>query len=181
MYQANRLLLSNGSKPNLSRGFVKEDDLEHAGTDLPERLISEHPNYVTPVGLAQLEADASRLDKERLALTAQKDDETAKQKLAVVDRDLRYFSARLEHAIVVEPEEQDKSVVLFGALVSVEDEEGSVQPFNIVGEDEADISNHKVSYVSPIAKALIGRKVGDSVLWKRPAGDVFLEIIEISY
>lgn len=165
----------------MSRGFVKEDDLEHAGTDLPERLISEHPNYVTPKGLAQLEGEANKLDKERAALIALKEDETAKQKLAVVDRDLRYLSTRLEHAIIVKPTEQDKNTVLFGATVEVEDEEGNKLQFQLVGEDEADITQQKVSYVSPIAKALIGRKVGDSVTWKRPAGLLELDIIEINY
>ena len=165
----------------MSRGFVKEDDLEHAGTDLPERQISTHPNYVTPVGLKQLEDEANALDKTRADLVGQKDNETVKQKLAGADRDLRYFSARLEQAILVKPAEQDKSTVLFGATVQVEDEEGELLQFHLVGEDEADIAKQKVSYVSPIAKALIGRKVGDSVIWRRPAGAIELEIIEITY
>ncbi len=165
----------------MSRGFVKEDDLEHAGTDLPERQISTHPNYVTPVGLKQLEDEANALDKTRADLVSQKDNEAAKQKLAVADRDLRYLSARLEQAILVEPAEQDKSTVLFGAKVQVEDEDGELLRFHLVGEDEADIAQQKVSYVSPIAKALIGRKVGESVMWKRPAGAIELEIIEITY
>lgn len=165
----------------MSRGFVKEDDLEHAGTDLPERLVSLHPNYVTPEGLRQLENKASGLDKERATLVAIKDDELAKQKLAITDRDLRYLSARLEHAILVDPANQNKSTVLFGATVKVEDEEGAILQFHIVGEDEADIAHQKVSYVSPIAKALIGQKVGDSVTWKRPAGVLQLEIIDINY
>jgi|TARA_B110000305_G_C19011349_1_gene435037 transcription elongation GreA/GreB family factor len=165
----------------MSRGFVKEDDLEHAGTDLPERQISTHPNYVTPVGLKQLEDEASALDKTRADLVSQKDNEAAKQKLAVADRDLRYLSARLEQAILVEPAEQDKSTVLFGAKVQVKDEDGELLRFHLVGEDEADIAQQKVSYVSPIAKALIGRKVGHTVMWKRPAGAIELEIIEITY
>jgi transcription elongation factor GreB len=165
----------------MSRGFVKEDDLEHAGTDLPERPVSSHPNYVTPEGLRQLKNNANELDKERSTLVSIKDDEAAKQKLAIVDRDLRYLSARLEQAILVEPANQDKSVALFGATVKVEDEEGNILRFHIVGEDEADITQQKVSYVSPIAEALIGRKVGDSVTWKRPAGLLQLEIIEINY
>ncbi len=182
MFLANHRQRLSGNKVNtLSRGFVKEDDLEHAGTDLPERPVSEHPNYVTPIGLTQLEDEAKQLDKERVALATAKGDETVKQKLAVIDRDLRYLSARLKQAIVVDPTEQDKNTVLFGAKVQAEDEEGDMLTFNIVGEDEADISQLKVSYVSPIAKALIGRKIGDTVLWKRPAGDMQLEIIEINY
>jgi len=165
----------------MSRGFVKEDDLEHAGTDLPERLISEHTNYVTPNGLSILENEATRLDAERITLSTLKGDETAKQKLAVVDRDLRYLSARLEEAVVVDPAQQDKETVLFGASVIVEDETGETWQFHIVGEDEADMSQQKVSYISPIARALIGRKVADNVVWKRPAGDLVLDIIEINY
>lgn len=165
----------------MSRGFVKEDDLEHAGTDLPERPVSPHPNYVTPAGLKQLEDAATALDKERAALSHQKDNDAAKQRLAVVDRDLRYLSARLKSALLVESAQQDKNTVLFGATVKVEDEEGELQQFSIVGEDEADVSQQKVSYVSPIAAALIGRKVGDNVRWKRPAGILELEIIEINY
>lgn len=165
----------------MSRGFVKEDDLEHAGIDLPERPVSPHPNYVTPIGLKQLEDAANALDKERVSLVGDKENETAKQRLAVIDRDLRYLSVRLKDAILVEPTNQDRSTVLFGAIVKVEDEAGELLEFHVVGEDEADIAQHKVSYVSPIAKALIGRKVGDSVRWKRPAGILELEIIEINY
>ena len=165
----------------MSRGFVKEDDLEHAGTDLPERPLSLHPNYVTPRGLQLLEAEASRLDKLRADLVNRKEDAIAQQQLANIDRDLRYFAARLEQAILVEPALQDKSRVLFGATVLVEDEDGVQHSFSIVGEDEADIAQQKVSYVSPIAKALIGRKVGDSVVWQRPAGNMQLDIIHIHY
>jgi transcription elongation factor GreB len=165
----------------MSRGFVKEDDLEHAGTDLPERPLSPHPNYVTPLGLKLLQNEAYELDLIRADLISRKDDAIAQQELAKIDRDLRYLSARLDQAILVDPSKQPKETVLFGAKVEVEDEAGNILQYAIVGEDEADISQHKVSYVSPIAKALIGRKVGDSVDWQRPAGNLTLEIIKINY
>ena len=164
----------------MSRGFVKEDDLEHAGTDLPERPVSAQPNYVTPHGYWLLEQSAEKLDAER-ALLIGKDDDAAKQKLAMVDRDLRYYSAKLESAIVVGPSQQAKETVLFGAIVDVEDDEGETRQFSIVGEDEADIATNKVSWASPLAKALISHKVGENVVWKRPAGDLNLEIIKINY
>lgn len=166
----------------MSRGFVKEDDLELAGTDLPERPISELPNYVTATGLAQLKDSENALLDERELLAPKKEDPTAVQRLAMVDRDLRYVQARLEQAILVEtPKDQTPSSVVFGTTVSVEDDEGEQHHFQIVGEDEADIALNTVSYASPLAKALIGHKVGDSVRWKRPAGDLNLEIINITY
>ena len=165
----------------MSRGFVKEDDLEHAGTDLPERPVSPHPNYVTPVGLKLLQQAAEQLEQERTELFPRKEDPIANQRLSVVQRDLRYYEARLEQAILVNPADQPADTVLFGATVTVEDEEGENRVFSIVGEDEADIAVNKVSWVSPLAKALIGHKTGDSVTWIRPAGNQLLEIIEITY
>ena len=165
----------------MSRAFVKENDLEHAGTDLPERPQSEHPNYVTPSGLAQLHQKAAQLEEEHLRLSPLKEDPIARQQMAVIERDLRYIQGRLERAIPVNPAEQQQDVILFGAIVEVEDEEGATHVFEIVGEDEADIHNNKVSWVSPLARALIGQKVGDSVIWKRPAGDLALEVTDIRY
>ena len=165
----------------MSRGFVKEDDLEHAGTDLPERPISPHVNYVTPYGLKQLRDAIEKLESARLNYVHRKEDPNAQQALAIIDRDLRYFFARLESARYVDPNHQPKDTVVFGAHVKVEDENGESLQFNIVGEDEADIDQHKVSYVSPIAKALIGKKIGDQAIWQRPAGRMTLEIIEINY
>jgi transcription elongation factor GreB len=165
----------------MSRGFVKEDDLERAGTDLPERPVSPHANYVTPTGLQQLQLTAKTLESERVEYTKRKEDTNAQQKLAEIDRDLRYFVARLESVQLVTPEQQPQHTVLFGAKVTVVDEDGEQQQFQIVGEDEADIAQHKVSYVSPLAKALLGRKVGDSSTWQRPAGPLQLDILNIEY
>jgi transcription elongation factor GreB len=165
----------------MSRGFVKEDDLELAGTDLPERPISPHTNYVTPDGLQQLQQSVKTLENQRQQHTAHKEDPNAQQKLAEIDRDLRYLVARLESAQLVDPAQQPRHTVLFGASVTVEDEEGEQSLFKIVGEDETDIALQKVSYVSPVAKALLGRKVGDSTVWQRPAGAMQLEILNIEY
>ena len=165
----------------MSRGFVKEDDLEHAGTDLPERPLSEHPNYVTPLGLLQLQQQVAQLEQERQQLAPKKEDPVVQQRLGMVERDLRYFEARLEQAILVDPVNQPSGVVLFGATVTTEDENGEIQHFTIVGEDEADIAANKVSWVSPLARALLGHKAGESVSWKRPVGDLTLEITTINY
>jgi transcription elongation factor GreB len=165
----------------MSRGFVKEDDLELAGTDLPERPVSQDPNYVTTQGLKQLADFVETLSKEHARLSPKSEDPSISQKLASIERDLRYYETRLEQAILVEVAIEKPITVVFGTVVTVEDEISKQHRFHIVGEDEADATINKVSYTSPLAKALIGHKVGESVIWKRPAGNLALEIIEISY
>ena len=165
----------------MSRAFVKENDLEHAGIDIPERPLSDAPNYVTPNGLQLLNQKIDALEMEREKLKQKKDDPMIKQKIAMIDRDMRYFAARIESAILTSPKDEDHTIVLFGAKVTVEDEEGKMSTFEIVGEDEADIHLNKVSYLSPLAEALIGAKVGDEVTWEKPMGDTYLTIQKITY
>ena len=172
-------ILSKDKK--LSRAFVKENDLEHAGIDIPERPVSDEPNYVTPNGLKLLNEKIDALEIEREALKNKKDDPIAKQKIAIVERDMRYYATRIESAILTVPSEEDHSIVLFGAKVTVEDEEGKFSTYQIVGEDEADIHQGKVSYLSPLAKSLIGSKFNDEVTWEKPMGYSHLTIQKIEY
>lgn len=165
----------------MSRAFLNEDKFELAGDELVERPVSPETNYVTAAGLKQLQDEAQRLEALRNQLAAQKDDAFAKQQKVEVERDLRYYTARLESAIVVESGTHPQDEIRFGAIVSMVEEDGQKLEFAIVGEDEADISQHKVSWASPLAKALIGHKVGETVVWKRPAGAAELEIIGIRY
>ena len=165
----------------MSRAFVKENDLEHAGIDIPERPLSDEPNYVTPRGLSLLNQTIDDLEKERETLIAKKDDPMVKQKIAVIERDMRYFAARIESAILTNPKDEDPTHILFGAKVTVEDEEGKLLTFEIVGEDEANIYEGRVSYLSPLAEALIGAAVGDEVIWEKPIGDSYLTIQKINY
>ena len=172
----------------MSRGFVKEDDLEHAGTDVPERQISAHPNYVTANGYAQLQAEAVALEQTIIKLKAKKDDQQTQQQLAIANRDLRYVAARLEHALLTKPDAASIALnknmpdhVVFGTKVTVEDENGIAQSYEIVGEDEADVKAGKVSWTSPLANALIGHKLDEEVVWARPAGNQTLTITHIEY
>ena len=165
----------------MSRAFVKENDLEHAGIDIPERPLSHEPNYVTPRGLQLLNDTIDHLEKEREALNAKKDDPMIRQKIAVIERDMRYFAARIESAILTHPKEEDPSHVLFGAKVTVEDEKGIMLTFEIVGEDEADLKLGLINISSPIARALIGKEEGDVASVQAPAGLRQYEIIKVSY
>ena len=164
----------------MSRGFVKEDDLEHAGTDVPERPVSAEPNYVTLKGYAFLEQLAADLTIKQHDLFLMKDNQAAIQELAIVNRELRYVVARLQSALITQPNFEAQQVV-FGATVTVEDENEQYYTYQIVGEDEADIKANKISWISPLAKALIGLKVNDSAVWKRPAGDLTLNITKIYF
>ena len=165
----------------MSRAFVKENDLEHAGIDIPERPLSDEPNYVTPNGLKLLNQKIDGLETERKNLKQKKEDPIIKQKIAAIERDIRYFAARIESAILTSPKDEERGIVLFGAKVTVTDENSNFSTFEIVGEDEADIHLNKVSYLSPLAEALIGSKVDDEVMWEKPMGDTFLIIQKITY
>jgi transcription elongation GreA/GreB family factor len=163
----------------MSRAFVNEPDEGVPAEDLPERQVSEHPNYVTPAGLEQLEAKVGALETRRLELLEQDDDPEGE--LDYVDRDLRYFTARLESAIPVDLSRQPRRKVAFGAAVTVSKPGGERQTFTIVGEDEADLREGKISYVSPLAEALLDARVGKKVLWRRPAGNLQLTVEAIDY
>jgi transcription elongation GreA/GreB family factor len=164
----------------MSRAFVKENDLEHAGIDVPERPISAEKNYVTPDGLMELEEKISNLEAERKksSLTT---DSINKQKKLQLERDLRYFINRLESAILVIPQEQDKNKVLFSASVDIKNESGEILNYQIVGEDEANVKENKIAYNSPLAKALIGNALDEEVVWIKPSGNEILTIVNIQY
>jgi len=140
----------------MSRAFVKE--LEDAIEELPERTISPHPNLVTAEGLAHIEAEVTRLQQDHAAAQAA-NDRTA---LARTARDLRYWTARRATAQLV-PAPSNRSKVHFGSTVTIFRNDGRRQTFRIVGEDEADPAHGTLSHVSPLARALFGRQVGDAI------------------
>jgi transcription elongation GreA/GreB family factor len=149
----------------MSRAFVKEG--EGAAEPLPDRPISPHPNLVTRQGLALIDAALAQL---REAHTAAGED---RDKLASIARDMRYWAARRASAQLV-PEPEDASEVRFGATVTI-DRDGRHQIYRIVGEDEADPAQGTLSYVSPLARALMGKIAGDVVR----VGNSDAEIVEI--
>jgi transcription elongation GreA/GreB family factor len=147
---------------------------------LPERPISSEPNYVTPAGLAKLRKKVEELHKEHARLKGAEQD-FDRPRLAEIERDLRYYQVRLDAAVLVDVSKQPRDEVRFGASVKTENEDGVVQSIAIVGEDEADAAHGRVSWQSPLAKALMGAKVGDTVTWNRPAGSTTLNVLEIHY
>lgn len=166
----------------MSRAFVKESDGDQPGDELPERPQSPHPNYVTAGGLKALERQLEKLQKERRELTDAKDPALLdREHLKLVERDLRYLQERIDRAQVIDPNTLPHDRVGFGATVETVDENDEKRKFVIVGEDEADPKLGKISWVSPLARTLTGAKIGDTVVWKRPAGDLSLEVEAITY
>jgi transcription elongation GreA/GreB family factor len=166
----------------MSRAFVKESDDDLSAGELPERPVPAHANYVTPLGMEQLRVRVRDLAEqhEQLKAVAEEDSE-AKRKLREVERDQRYFNAQLERAEVVDPAGHPLGEVRFGATVKVEEADGRIETFHIVGDDEADVTVGKISWGSPLAHSLIGAKVGETVKWQRPAGDTEVEIVAVEY
>ena len=165
----------------MSRAFVKENDDAADGDGLPERPVPTHPNYVTAYGLAQLQARVHDLVAccDVLKPVAV-DDSGARYNLRALERDLRYFRAQLERAELVAAAPQHDTVH-FGARVTICDDDGTQQQVRIVGDDEADAAKGDISWASPLARALIGARVGDVVTWRRPAGAAQIEILAVNY
>ena len=139
----------------MSRAFVNED---HFVEDLPDRPISDHPNLVTENGLRLIDAALQTARRDYGEAQAAGD----RGALASAGRDLRYWSARRATAQLV-PSDPENAAVQFGNTVTIIRDDGREQSFAIVGEDEADPANGTVSHASPLARALLGKTVGDVI------------------
>jgi transcription elongation GreA/GreB family factor len=153
----------------MSRAFVKEQDDEFV-EEWPDRPISPYPNDVTETGLALIE---QALEKARAEVAAAQE-AGDRNELARAKRDMRYWMARQATAHVVRPP-ADHSIVHFGNAVTIVRDDGRRQTFRIVGEDEADPAKGSISHVAPLARSLLGKRVGDTV----PAGKGSAEIVAI--
>ncbi|GES43571.1 transcription elongation factor [Rhizobium dioscoreae] len=145
----------------MSTAFMKEESAETAAeTVLPDRPISPHPNRVTEAGLKALELQLQDARKAYEAASAIEDINERRRQTAIPLRDARYFAERVRTAEVM-PAPASSEVVVFGSTVTYSREDGRVQKYRIVGEDEADPKAGSISYVSPVARLLMGKTVGD--------------------
>src|SRR5689334_8701411 len=143
--------------------FTREEDYEAQAVNLPDRPVSAHPNLVTASGLAQIEAELAAARAAYAAAQTEGGISADRTAMARATRDLRYWSARRASAQLTEPDGAADAVV-FGRTVELAREDGRTQVFRIVGEDEADPKAGSVSYVAPLAKAVLGKRVGDVVV-----------------
>ena len=156
----------------------------------------ERPNYITPQGLQKLKDEKHQLwSVERSEVvkvvtwaasngdrSENADYQYGKRRLREIDRRVRFLTKRIEAAVVVNPDEQtNRDQIFFGAFVTYENEREEKVSIRIVGEDEVDSSNGLISWISPVARALMKARVGDLVTVKTPKGDDELEILEIRY
>ena len=161
----------------MSRAFVKEGTGELE--PLPDLPLSPHRNVVTLRGLAALRA---RLAETQALLTRlrARPDRLDRLPEAAAERDIRYLEARLRTAIPVDPATLPETEVAFGLQVTVADDDDQETRYEIVGEDEADAALGRIAPQSPLARALMGARVGDEVVWNRPAGPLSLLVLHIA-
>jgi transcription elongation factor GreB len=182
----------------MNKAFVKESDADDDAKDDvgAPALPAGSKNYMTPAGYAQLDAEFNQLWKverprlvETIAWAASNGDRSengdylyGKKRLREVDRRIRFLSKRLEHAEVVDPAtREDSDQVFFGATVTVADSDGTESTYAIVGIDEADASRGRIAWISPMARALLKAREGDTVSVQTPEGRREVEIVEVRY
>jgi transcription elongation factor GreB len=180
----------------MSKAFTKETDREDDNTDETDALSGGEKNYMTPNGLAALRAEWHKLFHverppvvQTVSWAAGNGDRSengdyiyGKKRLREIDRRVRYLLKRIDSAVVVDPKQQKHlDQIFFGANVTYAREDSSEHKVQIVGIDEADLDAGKISWLSPIARALIKSRVGDEVQVRTPAGAETLKILSITY
>lgn len=202
--QCRRLLLvcytgqvTEQSCRDMSKAFVKESDAEfEEEDDVPDPSPKGVKNYITPRGFKALQDELKHLRRDErpkiveiVSWAAGNGDRSengdyiyGKKRLREIDRRMRFLLKRLEAAEIVDPTQQpNKDKVFFGATVTYADEEDNERTVRIVGVDEADLDRGEVSWISPIARALLKSEVGDVVEVRTPRGPQQVEVVEILY
>lgn len=155
--------------------------------------MSEQINYITPEGFEKLRSEYTTLlngERPKVVETVtwaasngdrseNADYQYGKKRLREIDKRLHFLQKRMESAEIIDPKTLKSDKVIFGATVVIEDEDGNKKTYQIVGADEFDISKNKISWKSPVANALLGKKVDDEVKIQRPSGEEIVTVIEI--
>ncbi len=181
---------------DMSKAFTKETDQEEPENDQPDTsLPAGSKNYITPTGFEKLREELQNLLRVKrpemvktVSWAASNGDRSengdyiyGKKKLREIDKRIRFLTKRINAAEVVDPAKQRTDKVLFGAIVTIENEGGAEITYRIVGIDESDPGKKWVSWISPIAKALLNTKVGDVIQFRSPKGEEELQILKIAY
>jgi transcription elongation factor GreB len=180
----------------MSKAFTKESDREDGEVEEPDALPAHVKNYVTPAGMAALQEELRQLRYEErpkvvetVSWAAGNGDRSengdyiyGKKRLREIDGRVRYLIKRVESAEVVDPVRQkNRDQVFFGATVEYARKDNTEHKVTIVGVDEADLANGKISWLSPVARALMKAHVGDVIEFRTPSGPETLEVLSIEY
>ncbi len=165
----------------MSRGFVKEEDQEETPVLVPRaHLPNGVPNYVTVNGLDELNKERDELLAEKKQLAEQETDNRVQ--INHITAKLNLLIGRINSAKVVEVNTSAQDEIHFGAKITLyKKDEDCTSEYQIVGVDEADIFENKISFLSPMAKALLNKKIGDEIILKTPKGDRVMQIKSIEY
>ena len=180
----------------MSKAFTKEqdDDLDDE-IEADATIPAGTKNYITPRGYARLQAELKELFNVHRPETVKivswaaalgdrsenADYLYGKKRLREIDKRIRFLTKRLGYAQVIDPIQQPQEKIYFGATVVVNDREGVKHTYSIVGVDEIDLAHGQVSWMSPLAKSLLGKQEGERVIVHTPVGEQALEIVEIRY
>ena len=181
----------------MNKAFIREtDDEEDEGAEQAPSLPQGTRNYITPGGYARIKDELDQLLRverphivEVVHWAASNGDRSengdylyGKKRLREIDRRIRFLTRRLDLAEVVDPARQvNADQVFFGATVTIADEQGNEQTYQIVGVDETDFSRNRISWISPLARALLKAREGDLVRFQSPAGWREVEVLSIEY
>ena len=164
----------------MSRGFVREEDQEEAPLIPPRAALPLGvTNYVTQYGKEQLLDEKSELEQKRAAIDL-KDDQAKRREQAVIDGKLALLNERINSARVINLSNQPQDEVRFGSNVEFQ-LNGKLQSFQIVGVDEANVKEKKISFTAPIAKALMGAKQGDEITFQLGSETKTIQVLDINY
>lgn len=158
----------------MSKAFTSEENEDNGPLELPP-LPTGFKNYMTPDAFARLQGEAEQLEREFQTLSKQ--DVGQENRRNEIQRRLRYLLPRLEASVVIDPVQQPTDRVLFGCRVTVQDSAGERQEWTIVGLDEAAPEKGRISWMSPLANALLDKRVGDQAV----VGKQRLTIVRIAY
>lgn len=155
----------------MKKNYITPEGFEKLRSEYVELLNTERPKVVEVVAWAASNGDRSE----------NADYQYGKRRLREIDKRLYFLKNRMQDAEVVDPSQIQNDKVVFGATVTLENEDGESITYQIVGEDEIDLKRQRISWQSPLAKAIFGKKVEDEVKLQKPNGEEFLTILEIQY
>lgn len=154
-----------------SKNYITPKGIEKLKSEYHELLNVERPKVVEVVAWAASNGDRSE----------NADYQYGKRRLRQIDGRLHFLQKRIEAAEVIDPKSLKSDKVIFGATVTIENEDGQTYTYQIVGEDELDVKQNKISWKSPVARALLGKKLDDEVKIQKPAGDEMVVITDIVF